>query len=343
MAELKSSETEVSEVKAIYEALRENDDYFGINFKQRLPPLSAPRTQSSPSTAAATTATTIEQHQQTATTLTASEVGGNKSSSSSNNGSISRSVDGRGHEGSSCGDTTPPSLQLKSAKDALNLLESLRRRMETLRTKIDKFRKRSKEKDPVTDKPRYGEKTLNRVHALLALYDDLDRCLYVAFHPGEQQLLLQETDNNNISDETSTEIAPTLIDAIRKQAEEEENEAQQKEREEKERREREERERQAEEARALELRRQQEDEERLREERERAERARRAEEMIRARDRAREEQERADRTWYDSVKKGPDGVREQLAILIESTSNDPNAQSTALGALHTMFTQIKTR
>lgn len=53
-----------------------------------------------------------------------------------------------------------------------------------------------------------------------------------------------------------------------------------------------------------------------------------------------QEQEQKDREWMDSVQKGPDGVRQQIECLKQSTADEPGAFPTALGALHTLFSQI---
>ena len=68
-----------------------------------------------------------------------------------------------------------------SAMEALQTLETTKHRLEQLQPKIDKFRKRLKQTDPVTGNNRYGEKTALRVNALLKSHDELQLLLAIAF------------------------------------------------------------------------------------------------------------------------------------------------------------------
>ena len=107
-----------------------------------------------------------------------------------------------------------------------------------------------------------------------------------------------------------------------------------------------------EEERLQELRRQQEAEEAQERQRqqEMEELNRRAEASRAARrqvEQTRERQEQAeverDRAWEASIPKGTDSVREQLRVLREATAQDQPSRSTALSALHTLFSQIVAR
>ena len=214
----------------------------------------------------------------------------------------------------------------KSATELLQLLESLRERLLGLRGKMDRFRKRQSEKDPVTEKPRYGEKTLARVIILLERYEDLQKAIDIAF--GE----VEETDNGSV-----------VIQQLQHQAGIEAEEKASILREEHETREREEAAKKAEEERIAEEKRRAEEAERLEIERQREERARAIEAARLAEARAQQEAERADREWIDSLTKGPDGIKMYLKELVESTKDDPASQTTAINALHTLFSQIVSR
>jgi hypothetical protein len=220
------------------------------------------------------------------------------------------------------------------ASQVLATLESLRERLDTQNTVIERFRQRCGEKDAVTDKPRYGEKTLVRVQALLKLYDELRRGVNVAFGIEEEE----EDEMEESTSETSKQEA--MVELIRQQAQQEKEHAEKEERAKKEELDRQEKERKAEEERRLEEQRQAEEAARLELERQQTERRRLAEEEREAERRVVEEARRADREWTNSIPKGSDGVREQLRILVESTADDLAAQKVAINALHTLFSQI---
>jgi hypothetical protein len=134
----------------------------------------------------------------------------------------------------------------------------------------------------------------------------------------------------------------SVVEAIRRAARVEEEEALRQEGIERARRQREEDERLERERRRDEEERRRQEEAAREEERLRAEQARQVEEARVAARRAREEAEQADRIWARSVGRGMDAVREQLSVLLESAAadDDPKAQKTAIGALHTLFSQI---
>lgn len=216
-----------------------------------------------------------------------------------------------------------------SANGILVDFETVRTSLEALNEKIEKFWKRRNEKDPVTQQPRYGQKTLTRVDALIKLFRDLQTAVSVS---------LNET--NNYPDTTCT-VLP--IDYIRKRAEEEDEEKDLREREARRVLGLEEEARRLEEARLAEELRLAEEFKKSEEKRRRAENARLVEEARLARLREQEEAERIERAWIDGIEKGLNGVREQLNILVDSTNDDPLAQTSAVNALHTIFSQIVSR
>ena len=88
----------------------------------------------------------------------------------------------------------------------------------------------------------------------------------------------------------------------------------------------------------LEKQRLQEEEARLAEQEaaEQAELRRRAEQVRQERLAAQD----AERMWVESIKVSPDGVKEQVQILKESTASDPEARQTALSSLYRLFQQV---
>lgn len=197
------------------------------------------------------------------------------------------------------------------------------------------------QRDPITEAPRYGERTASRVKALLASYDALVEAIRLVFEGEEQDhdtgtskaVVVQDLQNIVAQQKEETRRAALQEEVrLKKVVEQEEERVKQLLQEE---------ERQEEEARSA-----RECEER--------ELARRAQEVRAARQEAerraletermlRQERERADREWMDSIAKGPDGVRTQLQRLREGTANDPVAFQTALHALHKLFFQIVSR
>jgi hypothetical protein len=216
-----------------------------------------------------------------------------------------------------------------SANDVLLDFNEVKARMDVLKDIITKFEKRKTEKDPITQQPRYGQKTMTKVDTLIDLYYDL------------QTAVLKST--SEASNDLNQRGIMLPIDLLRKKAEEENNENELRELEARRARELEEQARKLEEQRRAEELRRTEELKRLEEERQRAETARLIEEARLARLREQEELERVERAWVDGIQKGPDGVREQLRILVESTKDDPLAQSSAVNALHTIFSQIVSR
>jgi hypothetical protein len=228
-------------------------------------------------------------------------------------------------------DESPNTDEAQQATKVLATLESLRERLENIAPKMERFRQRLSETDPVTQKPRYGEKTAVRVLALLKLYDELAAGLDAAF--GEEPEITTETQQEQSQATAAVDLIRQQADLERSQAEREDLAKQQ------------ELERQQ---AAIEAEKKQQKEEQLRLEeaqklqieQQQAQEARIAREARDTERRALEEANRADRQWAASVTKGPEGVREQLRILLESTAADAAAQKAAIYALHTLFSQI---
>lgn len=198
---------------------------------------------------------------------------------------------------------------------------------------------RVKQKDPIPDAPRYGEKTASRVKALLVSYDALVEAIRLAFEGDEQDDIGRSKavvqDLQNIAAQQKEEAQRAALEEEVRQRKLEEQEKEQV------------KQRLKEEERL-------EEEARLAREWEERELARRAQEVRAARQEAEQraseterrmrlERERADREWMDSIAKGPDGVRAQLQRMREGTADNPVAFQTALHALHTLFSQILSR
>eukprot|EP00977_Amphora_coffeiformis_P001534 scaffold296_cov102-Amphora_coffeaeformis.AAC.22 len=225
-----------------------------------------------------------------------------------------------------------------AATAILRELDSIRDKTRTdeMQIKMQKFRKRLNEIDPVTGKTRYGEKTQERVTKLLQAYGELDETLQQIY--GETGI---HRDDNAKDDEDSS---PTgTLEKLKRQAEKEEQERLQAERlkqeaeneaaaaAERERIAREEAEKQAAEAAEAERRRQRAEVE---------EAARRTMEEQRH---AAAHAARLDQQWQASIPKGAEGVRQQLQTLLTATAEDKVAQRGAIDALYTIFSQIVSR
>ena len=228
--------------------------------------------------------------------------------------------------------TTSEAMATTSAVESLQLFEIIRTRLNGLHDKMAKFRKRTTEKDPVTDKLRYGEKTLVRVETLLATYEELQKALAMASgeSPAEGDVVVESSES-------------VAVHKLRQEANREEQETARKRLEEEERVEHENAAKREEERRLAEEKKRVEEAVLLDEQRRRDELARQAEVARLAQQRAQQEERRADREWMAGITKGPDGVREQLRILVESTKEDDAARVTAISALHTIFSQIVAR
>jgi hypothetical protein len=213
-----------------------------------------------------------------------------------------------------------------TVKEMLVQVKSLQASLGELQPKMDKFRQRLSQKDPVTGNPRYGEATAVRVHQLLKQFDEMAQAMSFL-------------DNSDVL-ETMEQVV-SRQEAAQKLAEEEE-------------------ERRKHERKQILKDEQENQEQRLRQEQAEAEANRqhellelnrRAEESRQARQlaeqarldqerRERENRERADREWMAGITKGPEGVKEEMRKLREATQDDCEAQTTALTSLHTLFSQI---
>jgi hypothetical protein len=214
------------------------------------------------------------------------------------------------------------------AKSVLSALEGFRETLLRLEPKMSKFQSRSREFDPISGLPRYGPSTQARVIALLQLYQELGKSIAVAF--GEEQ-------------EESSTRSEAVIDQVRLQVQRQQ-----------------ETERQLQIAKEEQINRQ-EAANRVEQERliaEQLEHERRAEDLMESErlERARSYEharllerrelaasQQADRVWLAGIKKGIEGVRKQLGVLLESTASDPVARAAAVQALHTIFSQIVAR
>jgi PUB domain len=231
-------------------------------------------------------------------------------------------------------DSIGSSSPLASATEAMRCLEECRDRTEQLQERISKLERRLGDNDPVTGKPRYGEQTLARVVTVLRRYRHLQSALLQCF----------PIDLNAATDSTTSENA--AVSSMRRDAQREDDEGRRSREEEIARREKEEKELEAAELRRIEEVKLREEEAAREEEQRIAEQARQAREARMALIQAREEAERLDRLWVQSIERGVDGVRKQLAVLVESTASDDDpatARKTATEALYTLFSQIVAR
>lgn len=221
----------------------------------------------------------------------------------------------------------------ESLKQVLDKLEKLNENISILEPKINKFLLRLVEKDPVSGKPRYGEKTIIRVKAFVRAYKALELGLSEAF--GEH------TSSDNINQSTLVSNLRQHVKRQEQQVNEQRQALQAQEQMELERikNENELAQKQQIEQRLLEEQRKREGEMEL---------ARRAEE---ARRRRVEEEEltlaaerEADAALLASVPtKGPEGVREQILRMRQALKDDRAAFDAALSSLYTLFDQINRR
>jgi len=225
-----------------------------------------------------------------------------------------------------------------TAQQLLIKINELTANINQLEPLASKFRQRMSMKDPVTNQPRYGDKTMNRVISLLQKYD----ALIIAV-----DLVNGHNDDGEEGEEKTTGTGTTrtkaLVQTLEEQCNSEEAMAKVRE-EEKEQslkflQEREEKKQ----VDAEQRRKQQEFEEELRLKREREELAARAEvarlQRVREEERAIQEERDRERAYLDSVPKGQDGVKAMMKRLRGSCA-DKKELDTALDALYTLFSQI---
>lgn len=184
----------------------------------------------------------------------------------------------------------------------------------------------------MTETPRYGEKTASRVTALLETYDALKEAMSLAFdeHGAATSSLVQD-----LRATVAQQQEAARLEALRKEQEEQKRIQQETRREEQRLQQEEKRRQEHELARA-----QEEAELARRAQQLRASRHESEQRAMQQEQQQRMEQERRDGEWMDSITKGPQGVKQQLCILRDSTAHEPGAHATAVTALHTLFSQI---
>jgi len=210
-------------------------------------------------------------------------------------------------------------------KEMVAIIQSIKLALLELQPRMDKFQKRLDERDPVTEKPRYGAQTQTRVQILLQTYQALAQIMQQHDEHAIKLVNVVEMHDKQAALEREREYKLQQEEAQRLEAEQQVL---------------------MEEAQRFEA-------ERLAKmEAERLELARRAEIHRLERLEAQRQQEAAEQAakdaalaaeqaWIDSIAKGEDGMREQLIVLKQSCSI---AQyKNAIKALHTLFRQIVSR
>jgi len=225
---------------------------------------------------------------------------------------------------------------------ALELIYSFQERMNKLNPKIDRYLKRMQETDPVTQAPRYGEKTMKRVKSLITLYNGLSLALEIIV--ANETNLIANPKNSNIHTHT-----PLVMLALLETLSKEEKEYIQKQTKLKE---------QTQKAKEEELRTQQTSQEMRLQEEEEAKRqfkleqeqelARKAnaarlakEQQLEREKQARKDALLEDQRFMNSIVKGEDGVTIQLQKLQELQRQNQNKEyRIAIESLYTIFKQI---
>jgi PUB domain len=200
------------------------------------------------------------------------------------------------------------------ASELWPLLEEFQTRLLALPPRIEAFRLRAQQADPITKQSRYGPQTLQRVQAMIQLYDNL-------YHDEYQTLLLQQPNDDEQNLFTRVQHAAEL-ERLQKDKEEQQ-------------------------------RLKEEEEQRLQKEREEAEqRLERASVETQptptalhvpardAQDAAEERRRQQDRAWIQSIphRKTLRGVQEQFRRWLDALPEDH--RSTSMRALHRLFQQI---
>ena len=225
-----------------------------------------------------------------------------------------------------------------TAQQLLKQINDLTDSIEQLEPLTSKFRQRMSMKDPVTNMPRYGDKTMNRVVSLLKKYDALQLAVDIAHGRDHDR---GENDNSSSQDREHENAA--LVHTLERHANSEKALLKEQEEEQEhnlklqqdldETRQREEEQR----------RKQQEFEEELRLKREREELAARAEvarlQRLEQEERAIREAREGERAYLASIPKGKHGVETMLKRLREGCK-DKKEMDVALDALYTLFSQI---
>jgi hypothetical protein len=204
---------------------------------------------------------------------------------------------------------------------------------------MTKFRQRMNMKDPVTQQPRYGDKTMKRVVDLLQKFDALQLAVN-AIERNENSAMMSEYYGNKSSSSSLVTLMEDWVkveDVTRnnKIRQEEWNYLQKREIEEKKQRE------------LQALKQQEKLREELRLKKEREELAARAEKARLQRLREEEEAKRLvrdkERNYLASIPKGVEGVKLMLERLRRACEGNKKDLDVALDALHTLFSQIASR
>jgi hypothetical protein len=204
-----------------------------------------------------------------------------------------------------------------SLETVVNSLHKAQFLLEKLAPKIQKFQKRLEEKDPVTGNPRYGEKTQTRVTAIVSTYTAIRNQIPSDDDSNHPLLHLNEEYQRQQGSLKRKEILKAQ-EELRRRKEGEKLKQEQLEK--------------------KEMRKKQQ-EEQLEKQRSEQEALLRAQ-AIEARN-ARLHREQQEQEWFDSIKKGKEGVKCYLEKLKESTINEPpGVQRKAFLSLLTIFQQI---
>jgi hypothetical protein len=237
----------------------------------------------------------------------------------------------QGQEDNDLEEEGDPLEEKTSPSEILDALNTMKSRMETMEPLATKFRQRMKMKDPITNAPRYGGKTMARVVQLLDSYDTISLALDIAFgNPDDKDkgrgsaAVVAALERNIQADKDKALASKHMLEKEIQGRQEEEKKLREKQ---------------------SKYEEQKEEENRLRMERERAELSARAEiARIQRIENERNEVELeriAQQAFLDSINIGVDGVKSQLGQMEKSCSK--SEFSIALGALHTLFSQIQSQ
>jgi hypothetical protein len=244
--------------------------------------------------------------------------------------------------------TTSSTSIIMTLAEILSNLQRLQSDIVTLQPKLIRFRQRLGEKDSVTGKQRYGEKTQVRVQNLVAAYDILAGALHIEQQQQAAGAADSLTANSTAAASTTTTAnandtpgdTPWILNQLQQRLQQEEAQAERQRQEaakqqleaqvELERIEQQARFEQEQQQLALETQRAEEEAAAQAAVRQRAEQVR--QERLAAQD--------AERSWIASIQVNRDGVQEQLQVLLDSTQSDPVAQKLALSSLLRLFQQI---
>ena len=236
---------------------------------------------------------------------------------------------------------TPNTTSNISVRDLYKVLIHIRDCLVVIDPKIKKIRSRLDMKDPITNAPRYGKKTIEKVNQLTKLYHALNDGIHVSLpstYLTSSSTTTGEDDHTNNNKMSIVEILEQYIEnekKFMKQMKEEENSIKLKE--ELERKEIE---------KEIELKeRKQQEEEKRKKELEREELARHAEEArlqrIENEQRVIQAELEADRIFLSSIETGIEGVKKQIQALRGNCSK--GEFDIAIKSLHAIFKQISSR